>query len=52
MEKYSCELERRINVAYQMIHIEVAYELLEKITWIERREDFLLGAIAPGAKKK
>lgn len=39
-------------MAYQMIHLEIAYRLLEKFTWIVKREDFLLGAIAPGAKKK
>lgn len=39
-------------MAYQMIHLEIAYRLLEKFTWIVKREDFLLGAIDPGAKKK
>ncbi|MBQ6993167.1 MAG: hypothetical protein IJN64_01565 [Lachnospiraceae bacterium] len=36
-------------MAYQMIHLEIAYRLLEKFTWIVKREDFLLGAIAPDA---
>lgn len=36
-------------MSYQMIHLEVAYRLLNKYRWIEVRPDFLLGAIAPDA---
>ena len=36
-------------MAYQMIHLEVAYRLLEKYDWITKQGDFLMGAIAPDA---
>lgn len=36
-------------MAYQMIHLEIAYRLLDKYTWIEKNGDFLMGAIAPDA---
>lgn len=34
-------------MSYQMIHLEVAYRLLDQYKWVEKPEDFLLGAIAP-----
>ena len=36
-------------MAYQMIHLEIAYRLLEKYDWITNQADFLMGAIAPDA---
>ncbi|MBQ8597445.1 MAG: hypothetical protein IJ409_06625, partial [Lachnospiraceae bacterium] len=36
-------------MSYQMIHLEVAYRLLDKYKWINAPGDFLLGAIAPDA---
>lgn len=32
---------------YPMVHMEIAYRLLEKLDRIENRGDFMLGAIAP-----
>ena len=34
-------------MAYQMIHMEAAYRLLEKLPWISQKADFILGAVAP-----
>lgn len=36
-------------MSYQMIHLEVAYRLLEHYQWINSPGNFLLGAIAPDA---
>lgn len=36
-------------MSYQMIHLEIAYRLLDKCIEVERRGDFLMGAIAPDA---
>lgn len=36
-------------MSYQMIHLEIAYRLLDKCIEAERRGDFLMGAIAPDA---
>ena len=36
-------------MAYSMIHLEVAYRLLNKWDWIKNPGDFLVGAIAPDA---
>lgn len=36
-------------MSYQMIHLEIAYRLLEQYKWINCPGDFLLGAIAPDA---
>lgn len=36
-------------MSYQMIHLEIAYRLLDKYKRIERPGDFLLGSIAPDA---
>ena len=36
-------------MSYQMTHLEIAYGLSVKYKWIEKRPDFLLGAIAPDA---
>ena len=34
-------------MAYQMIHMEAAYRLLEKLPWISQKADFILGSVAP-----
>lgn len=34
-------------MAFQMIHMEVAYRLLERISQIENPEEFILGSVAP-----
>lgn len=34
-------------MSYPMVHMEIAYRLLEKLDWIENRGDFILGAVAP-----
>lgn len=34
-------------MAYQMIHMEVAYRLLERWTWIAHPAEFIVGAVAP-----
>lgn len=34
-------------MAYSMVHLEIAYRLLEKFDWIRKPGDFLLGALAP-----
>lgn len=36
-------------MSYQMIHLEVAYRLLDKYKWIEKPGDFLLASVAPDA---
>ena len=36
-------------MAYSMIHLEVAYRLLNKWDWIKNPGDFLVGAVAPDA---
>lgn len=36
-------------MSYQMVHLEVAYRLLEKYSWINAPEDFIVGAVAPDA---
>ena len=36
-------------MAYSMIHLEVAYRLLNKWNWIKNPGDFLVGAVAPDA---
>ena len=36
-------------MAYSMIHLEVAYWLLNKWDWIKNPGDFLVGAVAPDA---
>ena len=34
-------------MAYSMVHLEIAYRLLDKFDWIRKPGDFLLGALAP-----
>ena len=34
-------------MAYQMIHMEVAYRLLDRLPWIKEKADFILGSVAP-----
>ena len=34
-------------MAYQMIHMEVAYRLLDRLPWITQKADFILGSVAP-----
>lgn len=34
-------------MAYQMIHMEVAYRLLDKFDWIQEPADYMMGSIAP-----
>ena len=34
-------------MSYQMIHMEVAYRLLEQIPLIENAAEFILGSVAP-----
>ena len=34
-------------MSYQMIHMEVAYRLLDKFCWIKNRGDYMLGSVAP-----
>lgn len=34
-------------MAYQMIHMEVAYRLLERLSFVTNRAEFILGAVAP-----
>ena len=34
-------------MAYQMIHMEAAYRLLETLPWISQKADFILGSVAP-----
>lgn len=36
-------------MAYSMVHLEIAYRLLDKFDWISNPGDFLLGALAPDA---
>ncbi len=36
-------------MSYQMVHLEIAYRLLEHYEWLHNCGDFLLGAIAPDA---
>ncbi len=36
-------------MAYAMIHLEVAYRLLNSYKWINNKGDFMLGALAPDA---
>ena len=36
-------------MAFQMIHMEIAYRLLNRIPWITNRADFILGSVAPDA---
>ncbi len=36
-------------MAYSMIHLEVAYRLLNKWDWIKNPGDFLVGSVAPDA---
>lgn len=34
-------------MCYQMVHMEAAYRVLQKMDWIEKQGDYMLGAIAP-----
>ena len=34
-------------MAYQMVHLEIAYRLLDKFKWIEKPADFMLASLAP-----
>ncbi len=36
-------------MAYSMVHLEIAYRLLDKFDWVTNRGEFLLGALAPDA---
>lgn len=36
-------------MSYAMVHLEVAYRLLDKYEWVSKYGDFLLGAVAPDA---
>lgn len=36
-------------MSYAMVHLEVAYRLLNKYDWIVKKGDFMLGAVAPDA---
>lgn len=36
-------------MSYSMIHLEVAFRLLNEFEWIHNRGDFMMGAIAPDA---
>lgn len=34
-------------MAYQMIHMEIAYRLLKQLSMVENGAEFILGAVAP-----
>ena len=36
-------------MSFQMIHMEIAYRVMEKLSLTEGREAFMLGSVAPDA---